>query len=160
MQRGLGAQLATQRVHRQPGVPENGGVGEEVHAGARPRRAARAHEGTERAPLRVRLREHAAVAMNVEREMRGEGVDAGEADPVQAPRRVVAAPGELPAGVEGREDQLRGGNTHVGVQVDGDAAPVVFHREVLAGLDRDGEVAREPRACLVHSVLDELQDEL
>ncbi len=112
------------------------------------------HAVVEGHPERVALLAHADV------EPGGQGVDHRGADAVQATGHLVAAAAELAAGVQLGEHELDGADALGGVQVGGDAAPVVLDpdRAVLHQGDVDGVgVARQG---LVDRVVDDLPDQV
>src|SRR5260370_32273035 len=64
-------------------------------------------------------------------------VDRRHADSMQARRDLVAAPTELAAGVESREDQLQGGKAFLLVDFDRDAAAVVVDLDAAVAVNAD-----------------------
>ena len=107
----VGGELGVRRVHRRA-VGEGAGLA-----------AAEAHA--------VRL----AGAVDLDVEPRGQRVDDGGPDPVEATRGGIRRAAELATGVQLREDHLDTGQAGAGLDVDGDAATVVP--------DLDGAVAAE-----------------
>ena len=93
-------------------------------------------------------------------EMAGEGVDDGGADAVEAAGDGVCAAAELAAGVEGGHDGFEGGHAGGGVDVHGDAAPVVADGNGAVLADGDFNAGAESRHCLVHGVVDDFVDEV
>src|SRR5205823_4866568 len=70
----------------------------------------------------------------------GQGGDGFGADPVQAGGSLVGALVELGAGAEGGEHDLERGPADLGMNVHGDAAAVVRHRQAAVHVDGDVDV--------------------
>ena len=96
-------------------------------------------------------------------ELRGQGVDDGDADAVEAAGDLVAAPAELPAGVEHGHDDLEGALPLVlalGVGLEGDAAAVVDDPAAAVGQQGDVDAVALAGHGLVDGVVDDLPDEV
>ena len=123
-----------------------------VPGAAEPARLRRVADGLQPAlrlaALRVLLVVALAVAVDLDDEALGQGVDDADADAVQAARHLVARAAELAAGVQHGEHHLDGALALVRagrVGVDGDSTAVVVDPAATIGLQRDvdaGAVAR------------------
>src|SRR5581483_12017885 len=103
------------------------------------------------------LDEPPAVAVDLELEAGGEGVDDRHADAVQAARDLVALAAELAAGMEGREHDLGRRDPRVlGVLVDGNAPAVVDHP--AAAVLQEGDL--DPVGMAGHGLIDGVVDDL
>ena len=101
-----------------------------------------------------------AVAEDLEVEVLGERVDAGDADAVQAGGDRVGVVVELAAGVQHREHHLGRGALLGRVHLGGDAAAVVDHADRVVDVDGDVDVLAVPGERLVDRVVDDLPDQL
>ncbi len=105
---------------------------------------------------------HLAIAPDRQAQPLAERVDAGDADPVQAARHLVAVLVELAAGMQLGQRDLGGrapGFVLVVVLDPGrDAAAVVDHRDRVVGVDRDDDVVAVAGQRLVDRVVDDLED--
>ena len=108
----------------------------------------------------VALRVEAPVAANLDLEPFGERVDDRHPDAVEAAGDLVHGALELPARVEGREHDLRGGLAGARVHVDRDAAPVVDDRAAPIRVEDRADVRAVPRQRLVDRVVDDLEDQV
>ena len=90
----------------------------------------------------------------------GEGVDDGRAHAVQPAGYGVRLAAELAAGVESGHHRLDAGDARRRVDVDRDAAPVVFHANGAVFVERDFDAVAEARHELVDGVVDYLDDEM
>ncbi|GAA4339850.1 hypothetical protein GCM10023178_53120 [Actinomadura luteofluorescens] len=97
-----------------------------------------------------------AVAVDLHVHPRGQGVDHGGADAVQAAGGRVGHAAELAAGVQPRHDELDAGQARLRLQVDGDAAAVVAHLEGAVGVQRHADVGAVAGEGLVDAVVDDL----
>jgi hypothetical protein len=102
-----------------------------------------------------------AVAGDGEAQPLGEGVDAGDADAVQAAGDLVAVLVELAAGVEHAHDDLGGGALGlvlvVHLDADRDAAAVVGDGDGVVGVDGDDDVVAVAGQGLVDGVIDDFE---
>ena len=85
----------------------------------------------------------------------GQGVDAGDADAVQAAGHLVACVVELAAGVQLGHDDLDGGHAFLGMDADGNATAIVADRDAVVGVERD----RDPVAVAGHGLVDGVVDD-
>lgn len=97
-----------------------------------------------------------AVAVNFGAEIGGEGVDARDADAVQATGNLVGAFVELAAGVKDGEDYLEGALVLLLVHVNGDTAAVVDHGDGVVLIDSYVDVLSVSCKGLVDRVVDDL----
>src|SRR5207248_4658075 len=95
------------------------------------------------------------VAMNLQLQPFGEKVDDGNADAVQAAGDFVRVVVELTAGMQLGHDDLGRGTVLFLVQIDGDAAAVVFDGHRVVGVDRDHDLVRVAGQRLVDGVIDD-----
>src|SRR5690606_24774874 len=98
-----------------------------------------------------------AVAPDVEGELLAERIDHRDADAVQAAGHLVAVVVELTAGVQLGHDDLRRRDALFLVDVDGDAAAVVGHRDRTVLVDGHGDVVGVAGQGLVDRVVDHLE---
>ncbi len=87
-----------------------------------------------------------------------EGVYHREAHAVEAPGDLVHLPVELSAGVEGCENDLDTRLTMTRMHVNGNATPIVLHRDDVILRDRDVDVPAEARHGLVDAVVQDFVD--
>jgi len=99
-----------------------------------------------------------AVAANGQTQPFGQGIDHGDAHPVQATGDLVGIVVELSAGMEHGHDHLGSGATLLLVIVHGDATAVVPYRNGTVGMDGDIDVAAVAGQGLVDGVVDHLED--
>ena len=92
-----------------------------------------------------RHRPRLAVAVDLDVETLGEGVDDGCADAVQSAGRGVRARAELAARVQLREDDLDAGEPGLRLDVDGDAARAVAHLDAAVGVQDDADLGAVAR---------------
>ena len=109
---------------------------------------------------RVLLEHVPTVALHLDAHLGGQGVHHVRAHPVQSAGDLVAAAAELGPGVERRHRRLEAGQAGGGVDVDGNAPPVVLDgdRRVLRDLDDDPVAVARHR--LVDGVVDDLVDQV
>ena len=117
------------RVEVEVGRLEDLRVRPERDRGPRGLGASRRLELALRLPVLVRLGPDLAVALDLDLESLGEGVDDGDADAVEAAGDLVSLSAELAASVQDGEDDLHAGLAVLGDVVDRDASPVVDHRD-------------------------------
>ena len=112
------------------------------------------------AALLVALGPHLAAPPDLDLEPLAQRVHDRDADAVETARDLVGGMLELPAGVQDRQDDLRGRLPALLVEVHGDAAPVVTDRtgSVRVEDDLDGVAVRPER--LVHGVIHRLVHEV
>ena len=89
-----------------------------------------------------------------------QGVDARNAHPVQPAGNLVRAVVELAPGMEFRHDHLHGGNAFPGVDVHGDAAPVVAHGHAVVEVQNHFDARAVPGHGLVDGVVHHLVHEM
>ncbi len=138
---------------------EDGGVGPERHGGAGAATGGVAHHLELAGGLAAVGEGHLvvlAVAVDLDDEPRGEGVDDRDADAVEAARHLVALAAELAATVELGEGDLDAGHLLLLVDVGGDAAPVVDHPAAAVG--QQGDV--DPGGVAGHGLVDRVVDHL
>ena len=115
------------------------------------------------AALGVLLAMALAVAVDLEQQSLGQGVDDAHADAVEAAGNLVAVTTELAAGVEHGEHHLGRALALVAtgrIRVDGNAAPVVLDPTAAVGEQGDDDAIGEPRHRLVDGVVDDLPDQV
>ena len=112
------------------------------------------------APAREGLPVQRPVSADLDFEALGERVDDRCANAVQSAGYGVSLAAELAAGVQGGHDSLHGGHSGGGVDIDGDAAPVVLYANHAVGQDVDGYAGGEACHELVHAVIDNLIDQM
>ncbi len=153
------AQPVLQRRPRELGLRERAGARQEGHLGARLAPGVADH--LERA-LRhaVGELEHVllAVAPDPERQLRGQRVDDGDADAVQAAGDLVGVLVELTAGMQLGHDDLGRRHALAGVHLGRDAAAVVGHRHRAVGIEEHVDRVAIARQRLVDRVVDDLVD--
>ena len=134
------AQALDQRLEIEPDLFEDLEVGEEGDRGpVLGGRVALLQLGHRLAALVVLLPD-VAVALDLQVQALGEGVDDGDADAVQAARDLVAAAvPELAAGVEDRQHDLGRGAPLFRHRLDRDAAPVVGDRAAVVRMEDDAD---------------------
>ena len=108
----------------------------------------------------VALGVDAAVALDLEVEALGQGVDDGDADAVETAGDLVGLVVELAAGVEDGHDDLGGRLLLLLVHLDRDAAAVVDDRHGVVDVDEDVDLGAESGQGLVDAVVDDLVDEV
>ena len=104
-----------------------------------------------------------AVAIDLQEEPLGEGIDDADADPVQSAGDLVAIATKLSAGVQHGKHDLCGALAFVAagwVRIDGDATPVVVDPTPAVGLQRDDDAIGEPGHRFVDCVVDDLPNEV
>ena len=100
-------------------------------------------------------------ARDLDLEQRGEGVDHGDADAVQAARGLVNLGVELAAGMQRAHDDFkRGLLREFRMRIDRDAAAVVGDGEEAVGRQFDADERRMSRQRLVHGVVDHLGEQV
>ena len=107
-------------------------------------------------PLGVGLLPQHAVARHLHLHLLGQRVDHGTADAVQAAGGVVGLAAELPARMQGRENDLQ--RTEIlefRMRVDRDATAIVAHRQPVACLHRHLDEAGMAGHRLVHGVVED-----
>ena len=104
----------------------------------------------QRPPVALDLRDHPF----------GERVDNRNSDAVKAAGNLVSTLTELGARMEDRHDDFDGRQLLFGVNVDWDAAAVVFDRARAVRIEDDANVVRVPRERLVDGIVDRLVDQL
>ena len=100
----------------------------------------------------------AGVRSTVDVEPRGEGVDHGGADAVQATRGGVRPAAELAARVQLGEDHLDAGEPGLGLLVDRDATAVVVHLGRAVGVQDHLDARAVTAQRLVDRVVDDLPE--
>ena len=157
------AQALGEGVVVELGGGEDGLVGEEVDLGA----AALAGAGLAQFADRIAATEvhlpGVAVAPDLDVELLREGVDATDADAVQAAGDLVGGGVEFAAGVELGEHDLDGGHLlAVGEihHVDGNAAAVIDDGDGVVDVDDDVDLFAIAGEGLVDGVVDDLVDEM
>ena len=98
----------------------------------------------------------AAVALDLDHHLLGEGVDDRGAHAVQAAGDLVGLVVELSAGVQDGEDDLEGRDLLLGVLGHGDASAVVLDGHGVVRVDRHLNLGAEARHGLVDGVVDNL----
>ena len=160
VQEGQLAQAVGQDVPLEGVAGEDRAVRHERDTGAGVRRGADLRKlGDRRAALEALVVE-LSVAADLDDEPLAQGVDAGNADAVEAAGDLVVRAVELAAGMERRQDDLDGGALLRRVQVDGNAAPVVRDGARAVGVDRDLDMAAVASQRLVDRVVDHLVDQV
>ena len=102
-----------------------------------------------------------ALAVDLNLDQRGKGVDDRDADAVEAARDLVALSAELAAGVENGEDDLGGRHLlELGVPVDGNSTPVVAHLAPPVGQESNPDDRTMAGHGLVDAVVDDLPDKV
>ena len=101
-----------------------------------------------------------AVAVDREDEPFGEGVDAGDADAVEAAGDFVGGMVEFAAGVEDGEGDFAGGLLFDGMDVHGNAAAVVRHGDGVVDVDDDFDVVAVAGERFVDGVVHDFVDEM
>ena len=101
-----------------------------------------------------------AVAADLDDEPLAQGVDAGDADAVEAAGDLVVRAVELAAGMQRGQDHLDGGTVLLGMHVDGNAAPVVRDGTRAVGVDGDLDVGTVAGQRLVDRVVHHLIDQM
>ncbi|GAA3266700.1 hypothetical protein GCM10020218_003960 [Dactylosporangium vinaceum] len=91
---------------------------------------------------------------------RGQRIDGRGADAVQAAGGLVAGPPELPAGVQAGQDELDAGHPGLGVDVDGNAAPVVVDLHRAVGVEGHLDARRVAGDALVGAVVHDLVEQV
>ena len=152
------------------GLVEDAGVGPEGHRGARPglSRPAVRRGGSHRGDLArhpaalLELRIPVlALAVDLEHQPGGQGVHDGDAHAMEATGDLVALPPELPAGVEGGQDDLGRRDLGVlGVRTDRDAGAVVAHPAAAVGQQGYVDPGTASRHGLVDGVVHDLPDQV
>ncbi len=100
----------------------------------------------------------AAVAPDAQAEPDGEGVHDRDSDAVEAAGDLVGILVELTAGVQLGHDDLGRGDAFAGMDVGGNAAPVVGDRHRAVGVERHVHRRGVPGQRLVDRVVDDLVD--
>ena len=138
-----------------PGEPQLGPSTNGVNAASGPAGAVREDARLAAAEAhRVR----AAVAVDLDVEPGGQGVDDARPDAVQATGGGVGAAAELAAGVQLGEDDLDAGQPRLGLDVDRDAAAVVADLDRAVGVQHDVDVVAVAAQRLVDRVVDDLPE--
>ena len=101
-----------------------------------------------------------AVALDLEVEPLGQGVDDRDADAVEAAGDLVGLVVELAAGVEHGHDDFGRGLLLLLVHLDRDAAAVVDDRDGVVDVDEDVDVLAVAGQGLVDGVVDDLVDQV
>ncbi len=141
---------------------EDGFVGQEVDLGAFAGAGAHLAQEADGFAFAVVLLPGVAVAPDLDVEGFGQGVDAGDADAVEAARDFVVGGVEFAAGVEHGEDDLDGGHGDAvdGLVVDGDAAAVVDDGDGVVDVDGDVDAGGVAAERFVDGVVDDFVDEV
>ena len=154
------AHTLQQRVVLVLGYGEDGGVGVEGDFGAPLVGDADFLDGVEGFALGVFLLVDFAVAVDVDDHVVAEGVDAGDADAVEAAGDLVGVFVEFAAGVEDGHDDLEGGAVLFLVHVDGDTATVVLDGDAVVGVYLHVDLVAVARQSLVNGVVHNLIDKV
>ena len=101
-----------------------------------------------------------ALAVNNNLNPLGQGVDHGDTNPVETTRDLVAAGSELAAGVENRQNSLKGAFAGFGVDIRRDAAAVVADGTAAVLFDRNPDLVAMPSEGFVNGVIDHLIDQV
>ena len=101
-----------------------------------------------------------AVAVDCEDEPFGEGVDAGDADAVEAAGDFVCGMVEFTAGVQNGEGDFAGGLLFDGMDIDRDAAAVVRHGDGIVDVDDDFDVVAVAGERFVDGVVHDFIDKM
>ena len=99
---------------------------------------------------------HLRTANDLDVEARGQGIDDGGADTVQAAGGRIGGAAELAAGVELGHHDLDAGQPGLRLDVDGDAAALVGHRDRAVGGELDEDLFAVTTQGLVDGVVDDL----
>ena len=121
---------------------------------------ARGQRAGRRATLLVALRPHLAAPPDLDLEPLAQRVHDRDADAVETARDLVGGMLELPAGVQDRQDDLRGRLPALLVEVHGDAAPVVTDRTGPVRVEDDLDGVAVPPERLVDRVVHRLVHEV
>ena len=90
-----------------------------------------------------------------------EGVDDGDADPVQTARRLVGLVRELAAGVEHSQHHLQSGLVFIfGVRIDGNAAAIIGDGDIALRVNHDLDPVRPAGNGLVHRVVEDFREQV
>ena len=101
-----------------------------------------------------------AVALDLDLERFGQRVHDRHADTMQTAGDLVRMAVEFPASVEFRHDDFRGRYTFGGVNLDGNAATVVFNCDRAIDVDGDVDLVAAADQRLVDRIVDHLEDEV
>ncbi len=162
----LAAQQVGQLAQRQHGRVEILGVGPGAHRGALLAVAlalGRDHQRLDHVAGRKRQPGHLSVAETGDLQPRRQRVGHAHADAVQTAGEAVGAAlafVELAARVQAGENQLDHGGLFLGVQAEGNAAPVVFHTHRSIGVQRDLDLLAEPRQRFIGGVVQHFLDDV
>ena len=129
----------------------------ETHAGAAPVRRADFRQRRLRVAVAVFLAVQAAIAANAEMQHFGKRIHHRHAHAMEAARDLVGVLVELAAGMQHRHDDFSGTTPLTGVDVRGDAAPVVLHRHGFVGVYGDGDAVTVAGQRLVDGVVHHLE---
>ena len=94
-----------------------------------------------------------AVAMDFDIHLFRQGIDAGNADAVQAARDLIPSVAEFAAGVEDRHDHFNGRFTRL-VHIHGNAAAIIPDGDAVVLFDYDVDIRTEPCQGFVDTVID------
>ena len=100
-----------------------------------------------------------AVALNFDVHRRGERIDDGDTDTVQAARHLVALAAELAARVQDGQDHLNRRLAAL-MHIDGDTSPIVDDSDAVIPFDRHVNMVTIASQSLVDRVVDHLVDEM
>ena len=140
-------------------VGEGGRAWLERHLGAIAMVGNRADHGERRLGVAVAEPDQVldAVAPDAHLHPLGERVHHGGADAVQAAGHLVGVLVELAAGVQPGQHDLGGGDAFLGVDVGGNAAPVVAHRDAAVAVQHQLDARGETGLRLIDGVVDDLE---
>jgi hypothetical protein len=150
------AQALRERVEVHLRDREDVAVGLEGHACAALGGLLAARQRRHRHAALVALAPDEVVAVDLQLQPLGEEVDYRHADAVQTAGDFVGVVVELPAGVQLGHDDLGRAAPFFLVDVDRDAAAVVFHGHGVVGVDGDQDAVRVAGQRLVDGVVDHL----
>ena len=125
----------------------------EVALGSRRSRLPHLAQGVLRHALLIHLLINKPVAPNGQTQLAGKGVHHGHAYAMQPAGNLIAVVVEFAAGMEGRHDDLGGGDALLWMSVNRNAAAVVPHRHRLPWVDNDLDVIAMTRQRLVYGVV-------
>ena len=98
-----------------------------------------------------------AVAPNLQQQTGRQGIDHRYANAMQAAGHLVGVVIEFAARMQHRHDHFRCASLLLGVQIDGNATPVIGDADGAIGVDGDVDCRAESRQGLVDGVIDDLE---
>ena len=101
-----------------------------------------------------------AVPLDRQTEFRGERVDDGDADPVQAAGNLIGIVLELSAGVKLGHDDLGRRNAFLGMNIHRNAATVIRHSHRTVAVELNRDAVAMARHGLVDGVVHDLEDHM